>query len=123
MILLYGFRKKDIKFLQRIEMHKQLKEQREQEKKYLLNMLAAQSRKNVKIIRDPIRFLIPTVEWRQKLKKNNKTEPAEVFHKPVTITNIPHLYVYCKKILKKKKRLNEYVFTEEMFISKYEFSI
>lgn len=94
-----GFRKKDIKFLQRIEMHKQLKKQREQEKKYLLKILATQNSKNVKITRDPIRLLIPTVEWRQKMKQNNKTEPQEVFRKPVTITNIPHLYVYCMKVL------------------------
>lgn len=74
-------------------MKKKFKLQKEHEKEHLLQILAAQNRQNVRADRDPIRLLIPTVEWRQKMKKSSDTEFEPVFNEPLTITSIQHLYV------------------------------
>lgn len=62
-----------------------------QKKEDLLRKLAWKYRKNISVDRDPVRLFIPTVEWKQKIKKSQQTVSEFPNTKPINIINIPHL--------------------------------
>ncbi|XKL61425.1 hypothetical protein PGB90_008482 [Kerria lacca] len=91
--MLPSYRTKDLKLLQKVQTQKLTASQMVQKKEDLLRKLAWKYRKNISVDRDPVRLFIPTVEWKQKIKKSQQTVSEFPNTKPINIINIPHLAI------------------------------